>query len=139
MAAIDEEFRDFVQSRAAPGVPMEKGRVSEELDFAATPVRIYFQRASENNDVYLNGQPLLTETVFDIEVGALDDDLVQPVAERIKDLCSGYRGAMGKRFAHSTYQQDQNDDYQPRLLDADAGIYGTTFQVAVTHEPLPGV
>ena len=137
---IDEDFLYMLQN-SITGVPsgtaVEKGVVSEEMP----STRIYFQRSDSEQDLMLNGNQALTTTVFDVEVAALDDNAVQPLAKSLKDVLNGYMGAFGSNYAdtanHSValgmFVSDHSDDYQPRVVDADDGYHVAAFQTKIIH------
>ena len=47
---------------------------------------------------------------------------------------NGFRGTSGNTFFHGVLCNDQNDDYQPKMLDADEGYAVVSFQALVIHE-----
>lgn len=136
---VDEDLRTYLATLLPTGrtIPVEKGKVS----MTQPPLRVYFDRADANRDVDQGGQGGLYETWFDIEVAALDDE-ASPVtiAQGIKDGVgavlglNGFRGTMANTFVHGAFAFDQNDDYQPRVLDADEGYYVSAFRLQVIHD-----
>ena len=131
---IDEDFRTALVGLLPSGTPIEKGVIGDEQ----TPTRVYYQRSSGNQDVYLDGAPGLTTTVFDVEAAALaDDTTVQSLMATIKTM-HGYP-ANGVALTHGTssilgiFVADHADDYQPRGVDADDGYVVAAVQISVTH------
>jgi hypothetical protein len=110
---------------------IEKGVVSS----GQPPTRVYFQRQTENQDLFQNGSACNKTTVFDVEVAALNDDATtQSMADTLKNALNGFQGAFGSAnnsWALGMFVSDHTDEYEPRLLDADEGYTIATFQVEV--------
>lgn len=129
---IDEDFRTKLLSYTA-GAPVEKGKVSEDQPQA---LRVEFERGESNTDTYTSGGAGLTETLFDVEVQGTSPGPVQALVALVKsDALSGglngFSGAMGASTVLGCWVMDHDDDYQPKLLDADEGFYVATFRVQV--------
>jgi hypothetical protein len=140
---IDEDLRTFMATLVPANTVIEKGWI----DQTATPAkRIFYQRSEANHEVDLAGNGLLYETLFDVEVAALEDDATcQTLAQDLKGGpdanthgLNGYRGRMGDAntgtFTQYVCTSDHSDSYEPRLLDADEGYSIASFQVLVIHE-----
>jgi hypothetical protein len=76
---IDEDFRTLLLG-LLPGVPVEKGKVSQEQP----GTRVQYQRQEANQDLDLDGTPGLNETVFDVEVGSTDPEASAALAFQLR-------------------------------------------------------
>jgi hypothetical protein len=140
---VDEDLRLYLLTLVPdPGVVVEKGKIA-----ATQPRRrVYMQRGSTNRDVTVAGAGLLYETYFDIEVASLEDDAdAQAICQHLKEGpgpdplsplpgLNGFRGTWGGHYIHGAFVSDHEDDYQPRLLDADEGYFIAAFRLLVIHE-----
>ncbi len=129
---IDEDFRQKLLTYAV-GLPVEKGKVSEDQPQA---LRVEFERGESNTETYTSGAGALTETLFDVEVQGTSPAPVQALvaqvkADQVNGGLNGFAGAMGASTVLGCWVMDHDDDYQPKLLDADEGFYVATFRVQV--------
>lgn len=131
MSMIDEDFRTLMISIVPNGTVVEKSQVSMEQ----ISTRVYFNRSASTQDLHLNANQGLTETTFDIEVAALNDDATaQNMAATIKSSLNGYRSAFGNSsVALGIFVEDHNDDYQSLLLNCDDGYFVAAMQAKVIH------
>ncbi len=128
MSMIDEDFRTLLAANVPNGTVIEKGTISAEQ----IPTRVYYQRSAATTDLFLNKSLGITETVFDVEIAARDDDAtVQTLADAVKTALNGYQGTTGSTGVLATFVADHADDYQPRGVDADDGYDVAAFQVTV--------
>lgn len=125
---IDEDFRTYLVAQSIPnGTPVEKGKISMEQ----ATTRVLFQRAEENDDLFLNGSNGLQTVIFDVECGARDEATAQNMASTLKTALNGHQGALGNSAALGIFVEDHSDEYQPMMLDSDEGYDIATFRAVV--------
>jgi hypothetical protein len=78
---IDEDFRTLLLTLMPAATPIEKGNISMEQ----LPTRVYYELSGGNREVLQGGALGMQETVFDIEVAAIDEDNTQDLMDRIKN------------------------------------------------------
>lgn len=77
---IDEDFRTLLLVLLPADTVVEKGTISD----AQPTTRVYFQRATTNVELDLDGTAGIAESVFDVEVASLSDDTAQEMVDQIK-------------------------------------------------------
>ena len=123
---IDVSFYWFLQSLTS--YPVQQDRI--DASQLATP-RVWFQRQSQTTEVFVNGTPGQTDTVFDVEVCGEDIDAVQNLANTLRTSLNGYSGIMLFDRVLGTFVNEANDEYIFKNFDADDGFHVAAFQVQV--------
>jgi len=72
-------------------------------------------------------------TWFDIECAASTADQADSLVDAVRSALDGYYGLIGTSVTPGVVVTDQEDDYVPRNLADDAGIFVDTLLVRVTE------
>lgn len=123
---IDIDLRAFLiaNSDILTALPnaADAGVIQQNTIAETSPsTRIWYQRRGHETELANNGQPLLSETNFDLEVHSLDIDEAQEIAQAVKDALHGYSGLLGNTFALMVEVSDHDDSYIPKGPDVDEG------------------
>ena len=81
------------------------------------------QRDSEHEETDLSGAGGLIESRWNIEVHTDEDDNRFDIADAIKRRMNGYYGAFGSRKVQGVFIEDHDDDYFPRGVGSEDGLY----------------
>ena len=122
---IDISFLNFLQTLTS--LPIQQDLISADTSTA----RVWFQRQTFNQDVFLSGSPAIADTTFAVEVCSLDIDQCQTEATNIRTALNGYRGLMLFDLVLGCFVSDSADEYIPRNLNDDTGFHVASFQVQI--------
>ncbi len=128
MASIGEDIRTFIVGSTSiathfPAIGklgvVEQSAIRQD----APEPRIWFQRDSEHEETDLSGAGGLIESRWNIEVHTDEDDNRFDIADAIKRRMNGYYGAFGSRKVQGVFIEDHDDDYFPRGVGSEDGLY----------------
>lgn len=125
--AIDISFYSFLQSQTV--LPVAQDVISEDV----TTARVWFGRSQSNTQLLNNGQPMLYDTVFSVEVMSTNIDQMQTEANNLRTALDGYRGSMGMDTVLGVFVTDASDDYVPKNLNADEGWHVQAFSARILY------
>jgi hypothetical protein len=136
MASIGEDIRSFLigstaiathfSNAAAAGV-IEQNTIRE----SAPSPRIWFQRDEENEEADLSGERGLVESAWNIEVHSTGDDERFNISDAIKRVTHGDQITMGSRKVQSVRTRDHDDDYVPRGIGSEEGVYVSALHATI--------
>lgn len=128
MASIGEDIRAFIVGSTSIAIHftaigklgvVEQNKIRQE----APQPRIWFQRDSETEETDLSGTGGLVESRWNVEVHTEEDDKRFDIADAIKRRLNGYYGTFGGRTVQGIFIEDHDDDYFPRGVGAEDGLY----------------
>jgi uncharacterized protein YdbL (DUF1318 family) len=122
---IDISFETYLQTLTT--WPVQQDVVSA-LD---TENRVWFQRREANTELFTDATPMLTTSLFSVEVMSLDIDAVQTQATTMKAALNGFMGAMATDPVLICLVEDQADEYASKSLGDDSGIHVAAFQCRI--------
>lgn len=109
-----------------------------KIDKSVPKPVIWFQRSGGSTTRFANGDPQYTTDLFDVEIVTDSDGSVfggpegcQELTAAVRNYLDGYRGVMGSDVVQWIKVTDQSDDYIPKLVDRDNGIYPFTLAVEI--------
>lgn len=141
MTTIGEDLRTYVVasttvnaiiggSTASTLARMFQSHVPEG---AAYPL-IWFERASENDELGLDGSSGPKESIWDFECLTEDEaNHAVVLADAVKARLHGYQGTMGNAVCKAAFVEDHDDDYQVKAIDSDEGRHLSALQVTVFY------
>lgn len=136
MASIGEDLRTFIigSTGIATHFPaigkigvVEQNKIRED----APDPRIWFQRDRENEQTDLAGEGGLVESQWNIEVHSNDDDKRFEIMDAVKRRLNGYGGVFGSRAVQGVFVEDHDDDYFPRGVGTEAGLYVAAISATI--------
>ena len=127
MASLGEDIRSTIVGSTAilaqfAGAAKPHAVEQNSYPENAPDPRIYFRRARQETDRYLDGTAGVTESEWDLEVIGTGDDEVLDLAEVMRGVLDGHRGAFGGRSVQAVFVEDQDDDYFPRGIGDEEGF-----------------
>ena len=135
--SIGEDFRTALISSTAidaiisgsSGIGLiAQGHTAEDVD----PPRIWFERASSDEELDVGGTGGIVDTHFNVECISEDVDECQDLADAVKGFLHGKIGLLGTIHAQFVFVTDHDDDYVPRA-DTDQGLFIGALDVHVRH------
>lgn len=136
MASIGEDIRAFIigstgiathfDAIGAIGV-VEQNKIRQQ----APDPRIWFQRDNSNEVTDLSGTGGLVESRWDIEVHTDVDGTRFDIADALKRRFNGYFGAFGSRSVQGVFIEDHEDDYFPRGVGKEDGLYVAAMSATI--------
>lgn len=133
MASLGEDIRTVITGSTAvaaastrwnAGALARVGVVEQNTVREQAPdPRIWFQREREETDWYLDADEGLTESTWNIEVHSSIDSERFAIADAIKSVLDGQYGTFGSRTVQSCFVEDHDDDYVPRGVASEEGVY----------------
>ncbi len=129
MATIGENLYTFLAAStgvaAATTADMTAELAIEQNKVSDDPPspRIWFQRASENEELDLSGTGGIIQSEWDIEVSSTNVDESLAIGDAIKRALNGHRGAFGTQTSLGAEAADHDDDYLPKGLSSDEGLH----------------
>jgi hypothetical protein len=127
MASLGEDIRSAIVGSTAilaEFAGAAKPHACEQNTYPENPPdpRIYFRRAREETDRFLNGDPMTTESEWDVECIGTGDDTVLDLAAVVKSTFDGHSGTFGARTVQAVFVEDHDDDYIPRGVGSEDGF-----------------
>lgn len=95
--------------------------------------RVWFQRRSGNTDLFVDGTPSLTNTIYDVEVIGLDIDEVSGIADTLQTALNGKHGTMEGMIVLGIFVEDSDDEYEIRSIDTDDNWNVAAFSVRIIY------
>lgn len=134
MADIATRFRAFLLAdssvKAKLGERIYQDRVSEQ-----SPVRPYlwFSKRLTNYSNCIDDANGAAPTSVNFDVESISTDLTesQAIAELVRTRCHLYRGAFDDSTVKGVFVREQDDEYVPRGMGTNDGMFATVFDVEV--------
>lgn len=120
MATIGENIRAAMIADSTGVEALVSGRIHQNnVPESIVHPRVWFTRAASFEEVDNDGNGGLTDSSWDIECHALTLDAAESVADAVKTLLNGHRGAFGGDTVQGIFVEDHDDDYLPKGLGED--------------------
>jgi len=128
MASIGENLRSFITSSTGvlavfSGAAAPNAVLQNKLPYGPPLPRIWFGRASQEEEVDLSGTGGLVESSWNIEAISDDVDEALEIADAVKADLNGHRGTFGSGTVKGCFVEDHDDDYQPKGVGSEDGFY----------------
>jgi hypothetical protein len=97
---------------------------------------VWFQVMSSREEVGLDGEGGIIETVFAVECVSTSPSQVQSLAAAVRARCNGAQGLLvdAGTFVQGMFVEDASDDYIPKTQFEDAPISIVALEIQLFHE-----
>lgn len=136
MATIGENLRSHIV--ASTGVLAVFSNVAADgrceqntLRMSAELPRVWYGRAAQNEPVDFGGGGGLAEAQWDIECHSDDINESLNIADAVKRSMNGIAGTFGSGTVLGIFVTDHDDEYLPRGIAGDEGIYVAAVQATI--------
>lgn len=129
MASIGENLYTFLSAStgvaAATTASMTRAHAIEQNAITEPLIlpKVWYQRASETEELDLSGSGGIVESRWDIEIYSEDIDEALAIGDAIKRALNGHRGTFGTGTALGAEVSDHDDDYVLKGLSSDEGAH----------------
>ncbi len=133
MANFPEDLRTLMTSTTAiTALTSTRIHYNHSPQTSARP-QIWFRTSSDTEERTLDAAGGLHEAFLDIEcIGETEAD-AQAVADAVKNLLDGYRGAVTSHSAQGIFVSDKDDQYFPKSINSDDGRHVVAFDARVFY------
>lgn len=134
MADVAENLIAFLLTDATVNAAVGGNRICQtHVPQEFEPPLIWFQRTGETMNDCLDAAPGDDphEVMFDLECVAATEGAELSLAEAVKDKLHGFRGAFGSQQVQAVFCEDHQDDYEPRSIDSDSGLFVAAMQIMI--------
>jgi hypothetical protein len=126
---VDIDLTAFLSMTA--NVPVEQNNISEMK--TSTP-QVYFARRPSQQELFLDGTPIMYDTNFDVEIYGEDIDAVESLADTLKPVLNGFRGNMGATTVLGMFVSDHAEEYTSKAeMSSSEGLHVATFALNILH------
>lgn len=136
MATIGENIRAAMIADSTGVEALVSGRIHQNnVPETLVLPRVWYTRAASFKEVDNDGIGSLTDSSWDIECQALTLDAALDVADAVKDLLNGKKGAFGDDTVQGIFVEDHDDEYLPKGLgeDDDNHIHVASISAQIWH------
>ncbi len=136
MASLGEDLRTFIVGSTAVVAQFSgvaKPHAVEQNSYPQNPPdpRIWYRRAQEETDRYLDGTPMVSDSVWDVEVIGTGDDTVLDLVDVVRTALDGHSGTVGTRTVQGIFCEDHADEYIPRGVGDEEGFTVAALRLRV--------
>lgn len=114
-------------------LPLLRDRVHQDTipQEHATYPRVWYQRRGRESTHCLDDTGGPYKHTYDLEVIAETPESRDAVADALWGRLDGYAGDLGSHRAQGVFVEDQDEDYVPKAIAADAGLFVAAMSVVI--------
>lgn len=134
MADVAQNLITFLLTSASISTAVGATRISQtHVPQEFTGDLIWFNRSNVQMNDCLDAVPGedAHEEYFDLECVSATEEGAQALTELVKDKLHSHAGTFGTQTVQAVFCEDHADDYEPRSIDLDSGLFVGALNVQI--------